>query len=52
MEEIKITTGDYAVGKEIVNLHFPGNLLIAMIKRQGKNIIPKGSTVIEAGTCR
>lgn len=47
MEEIKINAGDFAVGKEIVDLHFPGNLLIAMIKRQGKYIIPKGSTVIE-----
>jgi potassium/hydrogen antiporter len=48
MDEIEIPKGCYAVGKEIVELHFPKTSSIAVINRDGKFITPNGSTVIEA----
>ncbi|MCG2462332.1 potassium/proton antiporter [Flavobacteriaceae bacterium F89] len=48
MKEIKITSTCYAVDKKIVELHFPKNAIIAMIKRNGKYWVPNGSTKIEA----
>ncbi|MDO4881252.1 MAG: potassium/proton antiporter [Capnocytophaga sp.] len=49
MEEIVITTNNEAVGKQIVELTFPRNAIIAMIKREDKYITPNGSTQIEEG---
>ncbi len=48
MIEIEVPTGGYAVGKKIVDLHFPQNAIIAIIKRNGKFITPGGSTILEA----
>lgn len=48
MKEIEIPREGYAVGKKIVDLHFPKSAIIAMIKRDDKFITPNGSTVIEA----
>jgi potassium/hydrogen antiporter len=48
MAEIEIPDDCYAVGKEIVELHFPKTSSIAVINRNGKFITPNGSTVIEA----
>ena len=48
MKEIEVTPGCYAVNKKIVELHFPKNTIIAIIKRNGKFITPGGSTIIEA----
>ncbi|MBK9335737.1 MAG: potassium/proton antiporter [Lewinellaceae bacterium] len=48
MEEIEIAEGMFAVGKKIVDLHFPINAIIAVVKRGDKYITPNGSTVIEA----
>ncbi len=47
MKEIEILTGSYATNKKIVELKFPKNAIIAMIIRNGKYLIPSGSTVIE-----
>jgi cell volume regulation protein A len=47
MKEIIITDECYAVNKKIIDLGFPKNALIAMIKRNGKYITPNGSTIIE-----
>ncbi len=47
MAEIEIPEDAYAVGKEIVELHFPKTSSIAVINRNGKFITPSGSTVIE-----
>ncbi|MDR1758148.1 MAG: potassium/proton antiporter [Bacteroidales bacterium] len=47
MEEIDIPTQSYAVGKKIVDLHFPPNAIIAMINRQQKFLTPNGSTEIK-----
>ena len=47
LKEIEVTPDCYAVGKKIVNLGFPKDTVIAMIKRNGKYIIPGGSSKIE-----
>lgn len=48
MAEIEIPESGLAVGKKIVDLHFPKSALIAMIKRNDQFIIPRGATEIEA----
>lgn len=47
--EINLVDNDFAVGKKVVNLGFPKNALITMIKRNDKYMTPSGSTVLEAG---
>ena len=47
--EINLVENDFAVGKKVVNLGFPKNALITMIKRNEKYITPSGSTILEAG---
>ncbi len=47
MREIDIAPDSYTVGKRIVELGFPSNAIIAMIKRKDKYITPNGSTLIE-----
>ncbi len=47
--EVNLAANDFAVGKKIVNLGFPKNALVTMIKRNEKYITPSGSTVLEAG---
>ncbi|SRX54725.1 potassium/proton antiporter [Aequorivita sp. CIP111184] len=46
MREIGIDNGNLAVGKKIVDIQFPKNAIIAMIKRDDKYITPNGATVI------
>ncbi|HMQ48422.1 MAG TPA: potassium/proton antiporter [Saprospiraceae bacterium] len=48
LKEIVITPGCYAVNKKIVELKFPQNAIIAMIKRADGYVTPNGSTKIEA----
>ncbi|MGB4205002.1 MAG: potassium/proton antiporter [Bacteroidales bacterium] len=48
MKEIKISLYSRAVNKPIVELGFPPNTLIAMIKRDDEYITPNGATIIEA----
>lgn len=48
MKEIKISLSSKAVNKPIVELGFPPNTLIAIIKRNEEYITPNGSTIIEA----
>ncbi|MDX1271457.1 potassium/proton antiporter [Bizionia paragorgiae] len=47
MKEIVITADCHAVNKKIVELGFPKNAIIAMIKRGQSYIIPNGSITIE-----
>lgn len=47
MKEIEVYPDCYAVNKRIVDLAFPKNAIIAMIKRNDKYIAPNGSTIIE-----
>jgi cell volume regulation protein A len=48
MKEIEISPDCYAVNKKIVELEFPPNALIAIIKRNENFITPNGSTTIQA----
>lgn len=48
MKEIIITGDCQAANKKIVALKFPKNAIIAMIKRDGKFLVPNGATVIKA----
>ncbi|MDF2610534.1 MAG: potassium transporter [Lachnospiraceae bacterium] len=47
LEEIYIDKKHEWCGKSIEELQLPPNILIAVIKRQEKNIIPRGKTVIQ-----
>jgi len=49
MKEIEITPACRSVDRKIVDLHFPGNAIIAMIHRDGTYLVPNGSTEIRAG---
>jgi len=48
MKEILISSNCFAVDKKIVELGFPRNAIIAMIRRDDSYITPNGSTKIEA----
>jgi cell volume regulation protein A len=48
MVEISLTQQTPAVGKKIVDLAFPKNAVIAMIKRNDKFMTPNGATILEA----
>ncbi|MBK9270249.1 MAG: potassium/proton antiporter [Saprospiraceae bacterium] len=48
MKEIIIPADSKVVHKKIVELNFPKNSIIALIKRKDKYLTPNGSTVIEA----
>lgn len=47
LKEIPIGSECYALNKEIVDLGFPKNAIIAMIKRDGEFLTPSGSTRIK-----
>ncbi len=47
MKEILVMPDCYGANKRIVDLSFPKNAIIAMIKRNNKYITPNGSTIIE-----
>lgn len=49
MKEVQVDASCHAAGKKIVDLAFPKNAIIAMIRRDDKYLIPSGSTVLEAG---
>jgi len=46
MTELNISKDSPAAGKKIVDLNFPEKARIALLKRDGKYIIPEGQTVI------
>ncbi|WP_339700513.1 potassium/proton antiporter [uncultured Marixanthomonas sp.] len=48
MRDFTLSPNCYAVDKKIVELGFPKNAIIAMIKRNGSYITPNGSTILEA----
>lgn len=48
LQEIEIPTDSYAVNKKIVDLGFPHNAIIAMIKRNEEYLTPNGATIINA----
>lgn len=47
LKEIEITQKDYALGKQILELGLPDNMLITLINREGKFMVPRGNTVIQ-----
>ncbi|MDO5608622.1 MAG: potassium/proton antiporter [Capnocytophaga sp.] len=49
IKEITITPNSFPANKKIVDLGFPKNAIIAMIRREDSYITPNGSTVIESG---
>jgi len=48
LKEIVVDESHQIVGQKIVDLHLPDNVLIVLINREGKFIVPKGTTVIQA----
>lgn len=48
MAEIVIDGRDNIVGKKIVELNFPRTAIIAMIQRDGRYIVPSGSTQLQS----
>ena len=48
MKEVTVSPHCYAENRKIVDLGFPKNAIIAMIKRDGKYLVPNGSTTLEA----
>lgn|GEM_PF-2113926 len=51
LQEFGIDANCLAAGKRILDLKFPPNAFIIMIKRRESFILPGGSTIIEAGDC-
>jgi cell volume regulation protein A len=49
MLEIELKSDCPAIGRKIVDIDFPASATIAIIRRDGKYIIPNGSTIIEPG---
>lgn len=47
MAEVRVSDESPAAGKKIVDLGFPENARIALLKRDGKFIIPDGQTLIK-----
>lgn len=47
--EVKIPKGSSMEGKAIMDLDIPMDILIVMIRRDGKLITPRGATVLKAG---
>lgn len=46
LKEVEIQEGDYSVGKQILELGLPEKVLITLINREGKFLVPRGTTVI------
>ncbi|MBK9290242.1 MAG: potassium/proton antiporter [Bacteroidetes bacterium] len=49
MHEMQILPGSGAAGKKLLELSFPENALIAMVRRNNQYFIPGGSTILEVG---
>jgi potassium/hydrogen antiporter len=47
LKEVEIEAGDYSVGKQILELRLPEKVLITLINREGKFIVPRGTTIIQ-----
>lgn len=47
LKEIQIESGDFAEGRQILELGLPQNVLITLINREGKFIVPRGDTLIQ-----
>jgi potassium/hydrogen antiporter len=47
LKEVEIEEGDFSVGKKILELSLPEKVLITLINREGKFLVPRGTTVIQ-----
>ncbi len=47
--ECNIAPDAWVVGRQIVDLNLPEDLLVVLIGREGDTIVPRGSTVLQAG---
>jgi cell volume regulation protein A len=47
LKEVEVEDGDYSVGKQILELGLPENVLITLINREGKFLVPRGTTRVE-----
>ncbi|HET8864503.1 MAG TPA: potassium/proton antiporter [Gracilimonas sp.] len=49
MKELEVEADDPIVGHQVIDLNFPENSLIVIINRDGKFLVPRGTTVIQTG---
>jgi cell volume regulation protein A len=49
MIEIAIPERSGAIGRQVVELGLPESALIMLIKRSDVSVVPRGSTILEAG---
>ncbi|MEX2639401.1 MAG: potassium/proton antiporter [Balneolales bacterium] len=49
LKEIELQVNSKLIGKQIVELQLPDNVLIVLINRQGKFLVPRGATTLEPG---
>ena len=47
LKEVEIEPREYACGKLILELNLPDNVLVTLVNREGKFIVPSGATVIQ-----
>ncbi|MFN2373813.1 MAG: potassium/proton antiporter [Cyclonatronaceae bacterium] len=47
LKEVVIEEGDHSAGKQILELGLPDNVLITLINREGKFLVPRGTTQIQ-----
>ena len=47
LKEVEIEPLEYACGKLILELNLPDNVLVTLINREGKFIVPSGTTVVQ-----
>lgn len=47
LKEVEIEPREFACGKLILELNLPENVLVTLINRDGKFIVPRGTTVIQ-----
>ncbi|MEX2457179.1 MAG: potassium/proton antiporter [Balneolaceae bacterium] len=47
LKEVEIEEGDHSVGKQILELGLPNSVLITLINREGKFLVPRGSTQVQ-----
>jgi len=46
LTKVEVQPNGVAVGKQIKDIHFPKDILLILIDRKGKKILPKGDTII------
>ncbi len=47
LKEVEVEEDDNAIGKQILELGLPENVLITLINREGKFLVPRGTTRVE-----